>query len=145
MNDKRREQLTKKVTDLIGEVLGAMKKEKSIIHAVKTYVTPEDNNTLSNAEIFEYIRERKAGRTQKVGIIWGTIDNSTIRIGWSKCNQKAGDKFDFTEGLKLAKNRAYGVDKSPTKIPDRNRSQMRDFISRSVKYFKGATSLHAAV
>jgi hypothetical protein len=151
MNENKREELVKKVTGLIGEVMEAMKEVKTtpnekakspyngiVWAAKKTYASP-------NTEIFEYIKERKHGISHKVGIIWGTVDGDTIKIGWSKCNRKANDEFDLLLGLEMAKNRAYGHDTAKVRIPDRNRQQMREFVCRSIRYFKGAKAVQASI
>ena len=86
-------------------------------------------------EIFEYIRRRKGGKSIKAGVVFGLLNNEgTIKIGWSKCNIKE-DKFNPEDGLALAKHRALGVKKSPA-IPLCLKSQIRQFASRSVRYFQ---------
>lgn len=92
-------------------------------------------------EIFEYIRRRKAGRVSKVGIIFGTASKGTIRIGWSKCNLKAKDKFDLKQGMELAKGRAFNETPTTTPTPNCIRKQMRNFGARCVRYFKDAKTL----
>jgi len=91
-------------------------------------------------EIFEYIRKRKNGRTFKIGVILGLIDNGVIRVGWSKCNIKK-DVFSRDDGLTLAKQRAMGNNIPPTIPPLCTQSQVRKFGARCVRYFKNANHL----
>lgn len=94
-------------------------------------------------EIFEYIKRRHGGKNHKVGIILGLVDNDTIRIGWSKCNQKSGDKFDTLIGLEYAKNRAMKSDNVLT--PNCIKRHLRQFSGRCVRYFKDANKLEIPV
>lgn len=98
--------------------------------------------------IFEYIRRRHHGKTHKVGVILGIFDGKAVKIGWSKCNVRIGDKFDKQVGLKLALNRALNralPSPLPKKItvptPDCIRHQIRNFGARCAKYFKGANKI----
>ena len=94
-------------------------------------------------EIFEYIRRRKGGKVHKVGIVFGVAVDGVIKVGWSKCNFKAGDKFDTLMGLQMALNRAMGQDIKPT--PNCIRRQLRQFGSRCVRYFKNANKMDIPV
>ena len=98
-------------------------------------------------EIFEYIRRRKGGKNHKVGIVWGTVvgDNKVIKIGWSKCNLKAGDVFNAKQGMELAKSRAYNETPTTTPIPICIHKQIRQFGARCVRYFKDASKLEIPV
>ena len=91
-------------------------------------------------EIFEYIRRRKGGQVRKVGILVGRKNaNHEIRIGWSKCNFKMGDQFDFARGWMIATDRMNGK-VAPSSPLCLNR-QLRKFAARCIRYFKGAMSL----
>jgi len=96
-----------------------------------------------HTEIFEYIRRRKAGKTYKVGIVWGGITDSdgTVRVGWSKCNYKAKDKFDFAVGKELAFRRACGHTGETTPVPLCLKKQVRQFGARCVRYFKDSSKI----
>lgn len=96
-------------------------------------------------EIFEYIRRRKGNKTMKVGVILGTVIDNTIKTGWSKCNLKAGDKFNAVVGLQIAMNRAMASGAIPTPTPKCIRRQVRQFGARAVRYFKDATKLELPV
>jgi len=112
---------------------------KEIDKAIKAQVKslhPKKHQT----EIFEYIRRRHHGKTLKVGIIIGIKDKDVIRIGWSKVNLKAGDKFDFAVGIDKAKDRAMSSD---YRVPAPNciRRHLRQFGARTVRYFKEAKTV----
>lgn len=104
-----------------------------------------------NTEIFEYIRKRKGGKVVKVGIVFGTVVKDgegplapqVIKIGWSKCNLKMGDKFDLLMGLQHALNRAMKPDGTTTPLCIKD--QIRRFSSRCVRYFKDAQKLEMPV
>ena len=89
-------------------------------------------------EIFEYIRKRRGGKTHKVGIILGTIIDDTIRIGWSKCNVKEGDKFHLKTGMSIARSRTSDEPLTRAEAPKCIRRQVRRFGARCVRYFKDA-------
>jgi len=95
-------------------------------------------------EIWEYIRRRKGGKVFKVGAIAGTRIGDTIKIGWSKCNLKCGDKFDAEKGIDMAFNRAEGRT-TMTPAPLCVQSQVRQFGARCVRYFKGAGALEMPI
>jgi len=105
----------------------------------------EQENQENQTEIFEYIRKRKGGMTHKIGVIYGTIDNNTIKIGWSKCNVKEGDDFNADIGIEMAKERAVasyitqGTD-HPT-VPLCIKRHIRQFGARCVRYFQDANKL----
>ena len=92
-----------------------------------------------NKEIYEYIRRRKGGKTHKIGVIYGTVDGDTIKVGWSKCNVKEGDEFNSAIGIDLAKERANIInhDDAPACI----KHHIRQFGARCVRYFQSASKL----
>jgi len=96
-------------------------------------------------EIFEYIRRRRGGKVHKIGVIYGTSDGNIIRIGWSKCNTKDGDKFDVEEGIDIAKERAVAsyITQGTThpSVPLCIKRHMRQFGARCLRYFKDANKL----
>ena len=102
-------------------------------------------------EIFEYIRKRRGGKVNKVGVIFGTVQDEVIKVGWSKCNFQAKDKFDLAKGLELAYNRAVmnGIaDKESLNgipAPLCIRKQLRHFGGRCLLYFKGAKKLELPI
>jgi hypothetical protein len=82
--------------------------------------------------IHEYIRER--GRIS--GVMLGTVIDGEIRIGWSKTNFSAGDKFDKDEGLRIALSRAKGEYPDEKEMPHVVISKMREFQIRCLRYFR---------
>lgn len=95
-------------------------------------------------EIFEYIRRRKGGKTIKVGVIIGRLaSDKVIKIGWSKCNFKMGDKFDVAEGVEIAKRRTKdtGIAQEIPPTPLCIKGQVRRFGARCVRYFQDARTL----
>ena len=96
------------------------------------------------AVIFEYVKERRHRRNNKVGVLLGVLDkDNTVKIGWSKCNIKDGDIFDAKEGMDLAYKRAQSSSKwiRDTRLPDCIKKQTRKFGARCLRYFKEANKL----
>ena len=90
-------------------------------------------------ELFEYIKERRHSKVHKMGVIVGFKLDNKILVSWSKCNGDA-DNFDPEYGLRLARGRALGeYDAAP--MPESIKSQVRQFSSRCVRFFKDANSL----
>jgi len=94
--------------------------------------------TKHQTEIFEYIRRRRGGKVHKVGVIYGTTEDNTIKIGWSKCNIKEGDEFNADLGVLLAKERAI---ESPANAPLCMKRHLRNFSCRCLRYFKDAKKI----
>ena len=94
--------------------------------------------------IHEYVRERVTGKgKQIVGVIVGTVENGMIKVGWSKANIKMGDVFDKDEGIRIALDRANGLDTVPT-LPGQMNDQYRQFQIRCLRYFKQGNFVHSA-
>lgn len=107
-----------------------------------------------STELVEYIWRRKKGRNYKAGVIIGNIVNGVIKIGWSKCNISE-DPFISFVGLNMARARImrdaikdareYFIDISDdelnAKVPDCIRSQVRNFGSRCLRYYKNVNKL----
>ena len=88
--------------------------------------------------IFEYIRKRNHGANRRVGILVGGLDDKKkIVVGWSKCNFKAGDKFNYDAGMKLACEKAKNFTPAPITI----KKQLRRFETRCIRYFKDAMGM----
>lgn len=126
-----------------------MKKVNKVKVEVKAEKTPAKPTKEHQTEIFEYIRRNKDGKKMKVGVILGLNDKGVIKIGWSKCNFKDGDKFDPIKGVVIAKQRAKGTlfieDAVDTPTPSCIRHQVRQFGARCVRYFKSARKLKMPV
>ena len=97
-------------------------------------------------ELIEYVRQRKHGRNEKVGVLVGSSENGDpINIGWSKVmlrqEGEAKDTFDKTRGLQIARGRLMSNRYSqvkPPKLPHIIRKKLPKFQERCLKYFKGA-------
>jgi hypothetical protein len=89
--------------------------------------------------IYEYIRRRYKGKFQKIGVIYGNVHAGVIRVGWSKCNLKSGDKFNPHTGLEMAEKRTIQPDR--TNPPLCIRRQLRRFGARCIRYFQQADKL----
>lgn len=105
----------------------------------------EEKTAQVQPEIFEYIRRRKGGNTHKIGVIYGTTDGDTIKIGWSKCNVKEGDNFDADVGFEIAKERALVPEPDDIAVPLCLKQHIRQFGARCVRYFKEANKLELPV
>lgn len=108
--------------------------------AIMGFVSKSD----PQSEIFEYIRRRKNGKTIKVGVIIGVKEGKAVKIGWSKCNVKVGDKFDPDFGVKMAKDRAISANVGQP-APLCIQKQIRQFGARCARYFKGAKTIEMPV
>jgi hypothetical protein len=95
----------------------------------------------SNKPIYEYIRRRYKGKFQKIGVIYGNVHDGVIKVGWSKCNLKSGDKFNPQIGLEIAEKRTIQTDSYRTNPPPCIRRQLRRFGSRCIRYFQQADKL----
>jgi hypothetical protein len=101
----------------------------------------------------EYVRARRQGRNEKVGVLIGFVDeNKVLKIGYSQCNPL--DYFDKQRGLEIAIGRALTIsdkvkdyDKSQfgwfvdDVMPQSTRKVLCGFIFRCKKYFQNATSV----
>jgi len=100
-------------------------------------------------EIIEYVRERKNGQVQKVGVLVGQItDDNDIDIGWSKVALKREgnieDIFDKNRGLTIARGRTSIIN-DKTIIPHVIRKQLKTFRNRCLRYFKGSKLAPVAI
>jgi len=87
-------------------------------------------------EMVKYIRKTRNGKNVKVGVFYAVESDcrGIVRIGWSKANEKAGDKFDKERGLIIAKHRSQA---NPANLP-----YMPSSIRNSYKYFRNNLIQH---
>lgn len=85
-------------------------------------------------EIYQYVMRRRGRTTKRIGVIAARNDNGIIRIGWSQCNEDAGDVFDAENGLAWARSRMI----CPETIPPHMAREVEAMKERAVRYFKGA-------
>jgi len=93
-------------------------------------------------EIIEYVREKRHGRINKVGVLLGwSVNGNDIQIGWSKVmlRQKGEpkDKFSKERGLEIARGRKTGYDPNLV-VPHVIHKRLPEFKKRCQRYFKGA-------
>jgi len=92
--------------------------------------------------IDQYIIGRVGGQRQKVGIMVGTIDDKgMVKIGWSRANINAGDKFNKDRGLALAHSRSNA--KTNVKAPMSIRDDLERFSKRCNKYFENNNGIYS--
>lgn len=98
---------------------------------MNTELTTSPNKNL----IFEYVRRKRKGTMQPVGIIVATkISGDRVGIGWSLTATSKGDVFDPEKGATIALNRAIeGFNKT---LPDSITEQFCRVRDRAVRYFK---------
>jgi hypothetical protein len=87
--------------------------------------------------IHVYILDKK---DQRIGVLAATnnnIDPDNVFIGWSLCNQSAGDKFDAKRGVEIAYERSRKCSVAP--IPMSIVQRYAAFKHRCNKYFKNRT------
>lgn len=86
--------------------------------------------------IHQYVYERKRGRKNKKGVLFGTKkDDGTLCIGFASCGPE--DEFDRGFGYGLAWDRSYKYCmRKPKRIPYIVRDNLFSFVIRCNKYFK---------
>lgn len=80
-------------------------------------------------QIHQYVRRGN----KLIGVLVGTkLEDGTVRITASKCNESHGDKFDKKLGLQIAANRSTKPETiiAHSMIPD-----MIKFVDRCSRYF----------
>lgn len=85
--------------------------------------------------INQYIVKSVGGQRRIVGVLVGQIRNNMVKIGWSRANINAGDRFNKAYGLHLAYERA-----NASEMPFAPHSFAEDifrFSDRCRRYFKG--------
>lgn len=91
--------------------------------------------------IDQIVRQKVKGRNQKVAILVGRMDNDGfIKLGWSRVNVAAGDKFDAAKGRSLALDRTYA--KETVAPPNSLFDDMVRFNKRCQRYFKDANGTY---
>lgn len=93
--------------------------------------------------MMEYVKDKNR---RPIGVVISTVENSTVKLGWSKVNKSAGDKFNREDGLEHAWERVQkGLDfdleneNSKIQIPDIVKKHLRRFIGRVAAYYRGCT------
>ena len=84
--------------------------------------------------IHVYILDNKH---QRVGVFAATtneLNPTEIFIGWSKCNESAGDRFDSKRGVEIAYERSRKCSVAP--VPASMLHRYEAFKHRCKKYFK---------
>lgn len=80
--------------------------------------------------------------TKKKGmfIAFPSEDNpEVILVGWSLCNENAGDKFDKVDAYVTANSRAWTWNRRKRNyyVPDSIKGSFFGFVKRALSYFKG--------
>ena len=90
--------------------------------------------------IHEYVKKSVAGRKRVVGVLVGTIDEANIvRIGWSRVNISAGDRFNKERGYGLAHERTKAEEFVPA--PPSLETNLLGFHERCLRYFKNQSGM----
>ena len=130
------------IVKAIKMVMGLLEKENPEVHKavaseINDLIAPKQEVVKSPPNmIFEVVKERR----KRVGVMVGLKQDGTIKIGWSKCNRKLGDKFDQNEGISLAEARAIKMASAP-QLPLCMGRQMANFQNRCRRYFKDADKM----
>lgn len=85
--------------------------------------------------IHEYVWKGVGSKARRVGVILGIRRDDKTLIGWSKVNEKAGDKFNAEAGIAEALRKA--TENKGEVCPPRYRRKLRAFQNRCKRYFKG--------
>ena len=97
-------------------------------------------STVAPNTIHKYLVKRVQGRKQKVAVIVGTKDNEgIIRIGWSRANINAGDRFNKERALDIALDRMKATEMVP--VPPSIVDDVISFQDRCQRYFKDAEGM----
>jgi hypothetical protein len=59
---------------------------------------------------------------------------SEVVIGWSRCNNSAGDRFDKHIGVQIAYERS--LKQSTAEVPMTMEAEYTEFYARATRYFK---------
>jgi hypothetical protein len=87
----------------------------------------------------QFIKKRRNGQMQKVGMFFGTTVKDQIVIGYSLCSAK--DVFNKDIALVMAMGRALSAHVSP--CPPSIYNEAIEFAERCEKYFKDAHLIYA--
>lgn len=88
--------------------------------------------------IHEKFIGKRGSHPQPIGAFIGFRVGNQILVGWSRCNFKAGDKFDYDRGLTIAMENALG-DKPLPAYDNDFCVAFEVFRYRCQKFFKGCT------
>lgn len=92
--------------------------------------------------IHQYIMDKVGGRRQKVGIMVGMLDDKgRVKIGWSRTNINAGDKFDKQRGMNMSIARSNA--KTNVKAPMSIKGHLEMFAKRCNKYFADNNGIYS--
>jgi len=85
-------------------------------------------------KLYKFMRNRKG---QLNGVVLATIVNNTVRTGWSKCNESAGDIFDKERAILIAEGRAKnGLGSNAPIVPRGYCFELTKIANRGKSYFK---------
>ena len=82
------------------------------------------------------IKRGEKSKVRRVGIFAAVKDQDEIvRIGWSLCKAKVGDKFNYQDGVTIALKRASKA-QCINAMPLSLAKKLDRFIDRAKRYFK---------
>jgi len=91
-----------------------------------------------NHLLLEYVRKRRKGQLQRVGLMLAQKVKGTVYVSWSKCWMQK-DKFNPEFGQNLAKDRIkihVQEERKPHPVPNSMDEAMSRFLKRCKRYFK---------
>jgi len=93
------------------------------------------NNDIKGIHAYVYNNKR-----HPVGVLAAqpsATESGHVMIGWSRCNNAAGDRFNRKEGTRIAYARSSVGSRAP--VPDSMRIEYEQFYLRAKRYFKDRT------
>ena len=89
---------------------------------------------MNNIGIHAYVYNNKRHPVGVLAAAPSNANSNEVIIGWSRCNQGAGDRFNKHEGVRIAYERS--LTGSTRDVPESMSDAYVDFYQRAHRYFQ---------
>lgn len=89
---------------------------------------------MNNIGIHAYVYNNKRHPVGVLAAAPSNANSNEVIIGWSRCNQGAGDRFNKSEGVRIAYERS--LTGSTRDIPASMAAEYELFYERATRYFQ---------